>query len=152
MAAEPADEILDYAIEREQEAHDYYMDLASRSQRPGMKQTFTQFAGEELGHKKRLEGIKQGKLMVAASPRRIQDLKIAEYVVDVDDSGGELSMQDALILAMKREKASFRLYSDLADAIDDPNLKSTFLMLAQEEAKHKLRFEVEYDEVILADN
>jgi rubrerythrin len=152
MAADSVDEILDYAIEREQEAHDYYMQLASRSQQPGLRQTFIQFAGEELGHKKRLQGIKQGQLMAAPSSRKVQDLKIAEYVVDVDDTGAELSMQDALILAMKREKASFRLYSDLADAIDDPDVKSTFLVLAQEEAKHKLRFEVEYDEVILADN
>ena len=53
---------------------------------------------------------------------------------------------------MKREKASFRLYSDLAASVDDEDLKQTFLALAHEEAKHKLRFEVEYDDVILAEN
>jgi rubrerythrin len=151
MAANSVEEILDFAIEREQEAHDYYLNLASRSQRAGMKETFTQFASEELGHKKKLESIKQGKLIPATS-KKVQDLKIAEYVVDVDDAGGELSIQDALILAMKREKASFRLYSDLANSIDDASVRTTFLMLAQEEAKHKLRFEIEYDEVVLAEN
>ena len=34
----------------------------------------------------------------------------------------------------------------------EDDLKQTFLGLAQEEAKHKLRFEVEYDDVILAEN
>jgi len=53
---------------------------------------------------------------------------------------------------MKQEKAAFKLYSNLADKTDDDNLKALFLTLAQEEAKHKLRFEVEYDEVILKEN
>jgi len=53
---------------------------------------------------------------------------------------------------MKREKAAFKLYSDLAEQVGDQQTKDLFLSLAEEEAKHKLRFEVEYDEVILKDN
>jgi rubrerythrin len=53
---------------------------------------------------------------------------------------------------MKREKTAFKLYSDLAAIIQDANLRKVFLSLAQEEAKHKLRFELEYDEHILTDN
>ena len=53
---------------------------------------------------------------------------------------------------MKKEKAAFRLYSDLAAKTDDANRKETMLGLAQEEAKHKLRFEVEYDEFVLTEN
>jgi rubrerythrin len=144
------DEILDYAIQREQAAHDFYLDLATRAERPGMKEIFTQFAGEELGHKARLQSVKEGKRLLA-SDRKIQDLKIADYAVTVDPSE-DLDYPQALILAMKREKSSFRMYSDLARAIDEPDLKATFLALAQEEAKHKLRFEVEYDEVVLSEN
>jgi rubrerythrin len=79
------------------------------------------------------------------------DLKIGEYLVDVDPEA-ELNYQKALILAMKREKASFRLYMDISDGTDDLKMKEIFRSLAQEEAKHKLRFEVEYDDVILAEN
>jgi rubrerythrin len=53
---------------------------------------------------------------------------------------------------MKAEKAAYTLYNSLAEATDNGELKKLFLMLAQEEAKHKLRFEVEYDEVVLAEN
>ena len=63
-----------------------------------------------------------------------------------------LDFQQALIVAMKAEKAAYKLYNDLADKVDDPTVKDLFYALAQEEAKHKLRFEVEYDEVILKDN
>jgi rubrerythrin len=144
------DEILDFAIGREQGAHDFYMDLAKKMERPGMKQIFTQFAGEELGHKAKLESIKAGKRLIP-SQTKVMDLKIAEYTVDVDPNA-ELDYQKALILAMKREKSSFRLYNDLSAAVSEEELKKTFLALAQEEAKHKLRFEIEYDDVILVEN
>ena len=55
-------------------------------------------------------------------------------------------------MAMKAEKAAFKLYNDLAEATDDENLRSVFLSLAQEEAKHKLRFEIEYDDRVFQDN
>ena len=150
MPTKSVEEILDYAIQREQAAHDFYLDLAKKLARPGMKEIFTQFAGEELGHKAKLQSIKSGKRLMPAA-QKVVDLKIADYLVDVD-SEGDLDYQRALILAMKREKDSFRLYTDLARASDEAELKATFLALAQEEAKHKLRFEVEYDEVILSEN
>jgi rubrerythrin len=53
---------------------------------------------------------------------------------------------------MKAEKAAFRLYHDLAATTDDANLRNVLLGLAQEEAKHKLRFEIEYDDVFLREN
>jgi rubrerythrin len=63
-----------------------------------------------------------------------------------------MTYQDALILAMKKEKAAFRMYSALADKATDPDLKTLFYRLAMEESKHKLRFELEYDEYILKEN
>ncbi len=46
---------------------------------------------------------------------------------------------------MKKEDTSVKLYTDLAKMVQDEELKDTFLLLAQEEAEHKLRFELEYD-------
>jgi len=150
MTPKSIDEILDWAIAREQEAHDFYMDLAKKMDRPGMKEIFVQFAGEELGHRKKLAGVKAGKRLLP-SEAKVMNLKIAEYTVDVDPNE-DLDYQKGLILAMKREKASFKLYTDLSSAVEEEELKQTFRALAQEEAKHKLRFEVEYDDVILAEN
>ena len=63
-----------------------------------------------------------------------------------------MDYQQALVVAMQKEKMAFKMYSDLAETVDDENVKNVFLSLAQEEAKHKLRFEVEYDEHVLTDN
>jgi len=150
MKFDSVDKILDFAIRKEQNSVDFYTDLANKMELEHMKEIFVQFAGEEKGHKAKLIAIKDGKQMLAAE-ERVQDLKIGENLVDVDLSG-DLGYQEALILAMKAEKASFRLYNDLATATDDANLKQMFLSLAQEEAKHKLRFEIEYDDHILREN
>jgi rubrerythrin len=144
------DEALDFAIANEQEAHDFYAGLAGKAEKPWMAAVFEGFAKEELGHKAKLEGVKKGNLL-KPSEKKIADLKIGDYLVDVDPSG-ELDYQQALIVAMKKEKAAFKLYSDIAAAMTDPGLRETFQALAQEEAKHKLRFEVEYDDFVLTDN
>ena len=144
------DGILDFAIGQEQEAAAFYTGLAENADSPQMKTTFEQFAREERGHEAKLKAVKSGKVMVSSS-ERVQDLKIGDYLV-APEEGGKLDYQGALILAMKKEKAAFRLYSDLAERVDDENLKNLMLGLAQEEAKHKLRFEIEYDERILGEN
>ena len=150
MLSEKISEILDFAIEREEEAYRFYTDLASKMNKPHMRKVFEDFAREELGHKAKLISIKEGGEM-KSSKKKIMNLKIAEYVVDAEPNE-DLDYQQALILAMKKEKAAFRLYIDLAEAVEDENTQNIFLALAQEEAKHKLRFEIEYDDQILTEN
>jgi rubrerythrin len=144
------DGVLDFAIEREEEAFAFYMNLAGKVERPDMQALFKQFAEEERGHKAKLQGVKQGKKLLPAA-KQVLDLKMSDYLV-ADTATTEMSYQNALILAMKKEKASFKLYTDLAAGAPSDDLKNTFLVLAQEEARHKLRFEVEYDNEIMREN
>jgi len=145
------DEILEMAIKDEQRAANLYENLAKKSRSNEMRRTFMQFSLEELGHKKKLERIKTGGKIVV-SDEKVQDLKIGDYLVEVSTSRDDLSYQEALIVAMKEEKAAFKLYSDLAARTDDAGAREVLLMLAQEEAKHKLRFEIEYDDHILREH
>lgn len=144
------DDVLQYAIGQEQEAADLYRNLASQTKKPGMRQLYEGFAKEEEGHKQKLMTIKSERLLRPASSQTI-DMKITDYLVE-PSSDPDVGYQGALILAMKREKAAFRLYSDLAERAEDSDLRATLLSLAQEEAKHKLRFEIEYDEAIQSSN
>lgn len=146
------DEILDFAIKGEEESAAFYRGLAGKVDKAWMKQVFEGFAKEEDGHKTKLLAVKQGKKLASAAAK-VADLKIGDYMVAADVSNpASLDYQQALVIAMKKEKAAFRLYSDLAGKTDDAGLKETLLGLAQEEAKHKLRFEVEYDEFVLTEN
>ncbi len=144
------DEVLDFAIEREREAQEFYNGLAASMDKAYMRDVFEGFAREEQAHEKRLIAIKEGRLMAGAA-KQILDLKIGDYLV-AEEPASDMGYQDALILAMKKEKAAYRLYLDLSGAVSDGELRGTFQELAQEEARHKLRFEVEYDEHFLTEN
>jgi len=150
MNFDSVDDILDFAIKGEEEAHDFYMNLARDVERSSMSKVFEDFAREELGHKKKLLGIKTG-IFKNTLEKEVADLMIGDYLIDIEPHPG-MGYQEALIVAMKKEKAAFKLYTDLAATVKDENLSAMFLHLAQEEAKHKLRFEVEYDEQILTEN
>lgn len=144
------DDILDFAIISEQEAVDFYTGLSEMSKNQEMKDVFTQFAKEEMRHKSRLMNVKEtGAYDIKG--KQVKDLKIADYLVDVKPRP-EMTYQEALILAMKKEKSAFKLYMDLSKQAPNDEMKELFLALAQEESKHKLRFELEYDEFVLREN
>ena len=147
---ETVNEILDFAMNEEQLAVDFYTELAENAQTDDMREVFTEFAEEEIKHKMRLMKIKE-EGFYTLEKEEIQDLKIAEFVVSVKPSTN-MTYEEALILAMKKEKAAFKLYTRLSESTEDENLRNLMLALAQEEAKHKLRFEIEYDENILRQN
>jgi rubrerythrin len=144
------DEILDYAIDQEQQAADFYADVAERAETAGMKKILLDFSAEEKSHKERLLAVKAGEHELTPE-QEVLDLKISDYLVEVDASEN-ISYQDALIVAMKRERAAYQLYSDMAAKVPESHLKEVLLGLAKEEAKHKLFFESEYDERIMKDN
>jgi rubrerythrin len=149
---ESFEDIIDFAISGETEAVIFYRGLAKKVDEKWMKAVFEDFAKEEEGHRRKLEAIKAGHSF-PETKKAIVDLKIGDYLVDVDpDENENLGYQEALIIAMKKEKAAFKLYSDLARGTDNEEWKQVFLSLAQEEAKHKLRFEVEYDDVVFEEN
>jgi rubrerythrin len=144
------DEILDYAIDQEQQAADFYADLAGRAEMAGMKDVLLEFSEEEKRHKERLLAVKTGERELTPE-QEVLDLKISDYLVEVDATD-DISYQDALIIAMKRERAAYELYSDMAEKIPAGKLREVFTGLAREEARHKLFFESEYDERVLTDN
>ena len=144
------DEVLDYAIDQEQQAADFYASMAERAEKAGMKKVFLDFAEEEIRHKERLLAVKAGERELTPE-QEVLDLKISDYLIEVDENP-DISYQDALIVAMKRERAAYNLYSDMAEKVPESNIKQLFVGLAKEEAKHKLFFESEYDERVLMDN
>ena len=144
------DEILDYAIDQEQLAADFYEDVAQRAETAGMKKILLDFSDEEKNHKKILQDVKAGERDLTPE-QEVLDLKISDYLVEVE-AGENISYQDALIIVMKKERAAYELYSDMAAKLPEGHLKEVVDGLAKEEAKHKLFFEAEYDEKVLTDN
>ena len=148
--AASVEEILDFAIAREKEAQAFYSQLAESSTLKHSAKLFKEFSAMEKGHAAKLQAVKDGKKLISAAGK-VADLKLADYTV-AEEPSGDLDYQGALHLAMQREKAAFKLYSKLAGSTEDAELKETFLALANEEAQHKLKIELEYDEFVLTEN
>ncbi len=142
--------ILNFAIDREQEAVDFYLDLVKKTDNPTLQKVLEGFASAERGHKLKLQTVKtRGVALVSGGA--VTDLKIGDYLVEVEP-GSEMSFQEALIVAMKREKAAMQLYIDLAKQIAGDDVQALFMALAEEESRHKLRFEGMYEEHFLTEN
>jgi rubrerythrin len=76
---------------------------------------------------------------------KVPNLHISEYLTD-DIEKLDLNYPNLLVMAMKREEISLRLYSELSVRFADEQIGNLFRKLASEEAKHKLWFETLYDE------
>lgn len=152
MSTEPLyQEIIQFAIDKEQEAVDLYGRMAAKTDRASGKILFQELADMERGHKAKLERLDK-KYFESQKLKPIQDLKIADYLVDAE-LRPDSSYQDILLFAAKREKAAFDLYTDLARVYaSTQDVKKMFEVLAQEEASHKLKIEREYDENIFKEN
>ncbi|MFP4017733.1 MAG: ferritin family protein [Bacteroidales bacterium] len=144
------EDILDFAMNSEQEAVDFYNELAANAKSEDMRKVFNEFAQEEIKHKTRIKKVKE-EGTYDLPKEEIKDMRVGNYIVNVDPAP-DMSYQDALVLAMNKEKAAFRLYMDLSNKSSNQEMKELFLSLAQEESRHKLRFEIEYDEHVLREN
>jgi rubrerythrin len=146
MRLDTFEDIVRQAIRKEADAAMFYQ-MASERATPGMNKMFQELAEEERGHKQMLEELDMTKLR-SYEFREVPDLKISEYVEDIPYSR-DMDYQDILRYAMKSEEKSRNFYLRSAERCGDPDLKKLFQMLAQEEAKHKLKFEKIYEDDVL---
>ncbi len=152
MNFKSVEEVLDFAIIEEERAHDFYMELAKKTPKAWMKKTFEEFAQEEMEHKALLLNVKAGGELKPVEGK-ILDLKILETLKEEEITNLEqVDYEDALRIAMQKEKEAYLLYMSLAQQVEGGAIKDLFLRLAQEEANHKLRFEMEYDDYVLREN
>ena len=141
------EEIVQFAIGREIISEQFYKDLAGQMENVMLRRMLEGFAGEEGRHRHvlELELIKRGRTVP-----NYEELDMApEDIDDVETLAPQLNQdyQKLLQIGMVRERNSFRLYVDLAGLTDHPSLRETLLMLAEEEARHRALFELEYNDV-----
>jgi rubrerythrin len=135
-------DILNYAIAREAEAHSFYKELSLHVEKSDLQKTLQNFALDEFQHKLHLEAVRDGEVLM--HPDQVGSLDIADSLIDIEPTK-DMDYTEVLALAIRKENAACQLYSKLAEAARDSKTKQILLLLAQEEAKHKLALEIEYD-------
>jgi rubrerythrin len=144
------EDIISFAIAEEIGAAELYQKMSKVVERKNAKVMFAELAAEEIKHRKFFEGITEGSIPDLPL-EEVADLKISDYLVDVSYRA-DMEYQDILIMAMKKEESAVKLYNDLAAKAQKPELQKLLKFMAQEEAKHKLRLETEYDSIVLAED
>lgn len=150
MTIEEFNSIIDFAIEREKEAVQFYRDLQGMAKFKAQVDLLKDLEDMEKGHIVVLEDIRK-KGPSDEKPKKVTNLKISDYLVEAPPTVN-MTYQDIVITAMKREEASFKLYTDMASQYEGTELSNTFSRIAAEEAQHKLKFEKIYDDEFLKDN
>lgn len=142
------DDILEFAIGNEKDAVEFYSSLAREATRNSLKETFESFAKEEEKHVALLSDMSGNKEKIDAYKfDKITDLKISDYMVETEYVQG-MPMPEILKIAMKREENAVKLYTSLAGKTDHADAKKVFMILVQEESKHKLALESMYDDYL----
>ena len=152
MEFKTLDDILDFAISKEEEAEQFYLSLCEEESLSGNRQTFKEFAQEEQKHVKLLQTLKAGGVVEGVEDYQfkwIKDIKRGDLVLDIEYQKG-MNYRDILMLAIKREEKALKLYNDLQDRAETADSKNVFKILCQEEAKHKLALETMYDDYMAA--
>lgn len=148
MQFENLREVIDFAIEKEIEAADFYEEVSKQEGMSGAKEMLLEFAEQEKKHQKLLEELKTKGIVEGVSDYKskwIPDIKRSDYVVELEYKKG-MTYNELLMLAMKREEKALALYNQLLRQADGKNAKDVFKMLCQEEARHKLILETKYDD------
>jgi rubrerythrin len=140
-------DILEFAISKEIEAYHFYLALARRVADQRMREVLENLAIEELEHKNRLE-LEMMKLGRTVTAKQRPPRPDSDYILSDSHLPLDMDYKDVLLLAMEKEEAAFRTYVNLVANAHEQESQELLLALAEEEVKHKLRFETEYEELL----
>ncbi len=140
------EDVVKFAIEKEQEAATFYRTAADNEELQVNKNVLNDFAEEEEKHEKMLKEHSGNKDAFANYHfNKIDDIKRADYMTDMEYKPG-MNYYEVMRVAMKREEKAYKLYKKLSESAEKEDLEGIFAVLAHEELKHKSGLERIYDD------
>ncbi len=135
-------EILDFAVEREQESYDLYQELAGKVGQQALKDIFHTLAGEEQQHKKTYSAL-LSTLEQKHTPSAQGYDEYDEYMRTLIDARRTIkqppvdlsNIQEVLDFAIEREKDAVLFYVGLENYVPQKD-QSTVRSIIKEEGSH----------------
>lgn len=143
------EEVIKFAVEREDTAYKLYKRAAELSTSISSKKMFEELAAEEATHKEVFTKIDEEK----AENHKLCTLpesSIAKYLADVPFREN-LTYSEILAYALKTEENAYQLYKAAAGMTDDPKLQKLLLNFADVELGHRRRLEAIYEDRVLTE-
>lgn len=137
-------QVIQMAVQREQDAYFFYMDLIDRMGDPSVVDTLEWIAGEEKKHRKFLVDYRNGKFgSKSLRMSSVVEYSIAEHAAapDIEEN---MDSADIFLVAAHRELQSYEFYTGLAGMHTDGEIRKLLDRIANEELKHKEKMEYLY--------
>jgi rubrerythrin len=140
-------ELWETAIYKEIASQSLYLETQRETGDPAARAMLEELAAEELKHAEILRTMKEAGWEPGDFSRASAgDLALSAYLKGPDTLEGA-GLQEVLLFAMKREEQSAAFYAQMMGALRQELSKTLCLRLAQEELKHKMKLELEYEKL-----
>jgi rubrerythrin len=143
------EEIVKFAVEREDTAYKLYTRAAELSTSISSKKMFEELAQEEATHKDvfvKIDADKAEHHKLCTLP----ESSVARYLADVPFKP-DMSYSQIIASALKTEENAYQLYKAAAGMTDDPKLQKVLMSFADVELGHRRRLEAIYEERVLTE-
>jgi len=147
------EKLVSIAVQREEEAYDFYMKAAEGSELKASAKLLQDLANQEVIHKQKLEeALDDGvcDTFTCSSVEEIEKMELDQYLIDIPLSSSS-TPQDVLIIAIKKEAAAHSFYKALSELTSKATHRAVFETLAKEEDVHKTRLQNLYDDIFQPD-
>lgn len=148
MNFESIHKLLLFAISKEQASRQFYLELAGQMNDMVSRRMFEAVARQEEKHEEmlKLEVFKQGHTLSALNDEAAAEYDWQEHL-ELEGDAMNMNYADVLMVAIQKERAAFQLYTQLISMTEQPEIRKMLLELAEEEMRHVIQFEREYDSV-----
>jgi rubrerythrin len=137
-------EVLDKAIQREEEAYLFYRGILDKIEDKSVKETIEWVANEEKKHKAFLVNYREGR----QGPDSLRMSAVVHYQIAEHQEEPEIAKdtrrEDVFLIASHREFKSYKFYAGLAELHPRGETQEMLLKMANEELKHKEKMEYLY--------
>lgn len=136
-------DIFDFAINMEKEGQAFYLELAQKSQNPGLTNIFKMLAADEEKHEQVLEKMKKETAPALADTEILTQAKgvfagLAGIDLEVGESTGQIELYQK---AQEIEKKSEDFYRSKAQELNNEQQEKILLRIADEEKRHRFLLE-----------
>ena len=150
MGSDTMQSVIDLAIQKEEEAYNFYLNLRKNVEDKTAKDTLKYLADEEAEHKAFLVKCKdQMSCDVVLRPDMPVDYKVAEHLKQPDIKKN-MNSEEVFLVAANRELYAHNFYKGLAELCPKGPVKELLLKIAGEEMKHKEKMEYLYSNTAFA--
>lgn len=138
-------DVLSFAVSKERASVQFYRDVSSQMNSSATKALFEALVKKEVEHVQSLVlEIQKLGYTVSNETEQGSDFEWDERL-DIDDTARNMDFLEALVLAIQKERAAFRLYAQLIGSTGNEEFDTILLELAEEEMRHVLQLEREYE-------